>query len=272
MTRSHPRLFLRRAAVAALALALAACGTRQPAPPPSPEQLAAMASELARQEERLAALAADDSAQSPIVTRVSFSRGTYRPGIEQLRVVRRQNTINNVAAQVALNVAFIVLARGAAVNSFSKDDLAGDDLPELAGHPAAANPAMQEVAEGLGRVATRFYARRAIEAVAAAKTDGSAPEDILGAAQIPADFGTVLTPGGWHLVYENLAGDDDLYRLRFGAQLGRTFKGPGGCGYVSEPLPWAAWQADGWQRLREERAKATTACVDQLGAYITANW
>lgn len=272
MTPTRSALFLRPAVIAALALAVAGCSTRQPVPPPSPEQVAAMASELARQEARLAALAADSSAQSPIVTRVTFNRGNYKPGIEQLRVVRRQNTVNNVAAQVALNVALIALTRGGAVQGFSKDELAGDEIPELAGHPAATNPAMQDVADGLGRVATRLYVKRAIEAVAEAKTDGSTPAEILAAAQIPTDFGTALTPAGWRLVYEDLTSDGELYRLKFGAHLGRSFKGPTGCGYASEALSWAAWQADGWQRLQEERAKAANACVDQLGAYVTANW
>lgn len=258
--------------MAGLVLALAACGTRKPAPPPTPNQLAAMAASLAEQEQRLATLAADTSDASPIVTRVVFNRGNYKPGIEGLRVVRRQNTFNNVAVQVALNVALIALTRSAAVQSFSKDDLGGDDIPELANDPVALNPAMREVADGLGRMATRFYARRAIEAVAAAKTDGSTPEEIAGASQIPKDFGTALTPGGWQLVYENLASGDDLYRLKFGAHLGRVFKGSTGCAYVSEPAAWGAWQADGWRRLREERAKATTQCIATLSAQVAANW
>lgn len=231
-----------------------------------------MAAALAVQEQRLAVLASDTSDDSPIVTRVVFNRGTYKPDIERLRVVRRQNTVNNVAAQVALNIALIALTRGAAVQGFSKDDLAGDEMPELANDPVSANPANQDVADGLGRMATRFYARRAIEAVAVAKTDGSTPEEIADASQIPKDLGTALNPTGWQLVYESIASGDDLYRLKFGAQLGRTFKGPVVCGYVSEPLGWAAWQADGWQHLREERAKAVTRCTADLGAYIAANW
>jgi len=264
--------FFHRTVVIALALALSACGTRKPVTAPSADQLAAMAAALAEQEQRLTALAADTSEASPIVTRVVFNRGMYKPGIERLRVVRRQNTFNNVAAQVALNVALIALTRGGALQSFSKDDLGGDEIPELASDPVAVNPAMQDLADGLGRMATRFYARRAIEAVAVAKTDGSTPEEIAGVSQIPKDFGTALTPAGWQLVYENLAAGDDLYRLKFGAQLGRIYTGPIGCGYASEPLAWAAWQADSWQRLREERAKAVTQCTAALAAQVAANW
>jgi hypothetical protein len=161
-----------------------------------------------------------------------------------------------------------VLVPGAAVQGFSKDNLAGDEIPELAHDPVAVNPVLQEVPDGLGRAVTRFFARRAIDAVATAKTDGSTPEEIASASQMPKDLGWMLSPGGWQLVYENLASDDDLYRLKFGAQLGRS----AGCGYASEPLAWAVWQADGWRRLREERAKATTQCIERLGTYVAAHW
>lgn len=260
------------ASVLVLATALAGCGTRKPVAPPSPAQLAAMEADLAQQKARLAALAVEDVQQSAIVTRVRFDRGSYRPGFERLRVVRRQNTFNNVAAQVVLNVALIALTRSAAVQGFSKDDLAGDELAELSNEPFAANPAMQELADGLGRVATQHYVRRAMEAVAQAGTDGSTLEDTLGAVQLPQDFGTPLTPGHWHLVYENLTGDDETYRLKFGATLGYNHRGAQGCTHASEPLPWSQWRADGWQRLREERTKALSHCLDVLGTYLRTHW
>lgn len=265
-------VFRRAPPLALVVLSLAACGTRQPAPPPSPERLAAMATALEAHEKQLAVLASDTSETSPITVPVLFNRGTYKPGIEQLRVVKRQNTFNHVAGQVVLNVALIALTRSAGAHGFSKDELAGDEIPELAGHPALANPATNDLAESLGRVTTRFYAQRAIEAIAVAKDDGSTPQEIADASQLPKDAGTPLTPGSWHLVYENLSTGDDLYRLKFGAQLGRTFKGPVGCSHVSEPVRWADWQADGWQRLRDERAKAVAQCTATLGGYVRAKW
>ena len=77
-----------------------------------------------------------------------------------------------------------------------------------------------------------------------------------------------------HLVYENLAGSDELYRLNFGAELGRPgfMRPPAACSYESEPVAWAAWQADHWQRLRDERAKAVARCTTTLAATPEKFW
>lgn len=270
-TRSSPFF---RTVVLALALALAACGTKKPAPAPSADQLAAMATRLTAQEQRLADLAGDKSDTSPVVTRVVFNRGNYKPGIERLRVVRRQNTINGVAAQVVLNVALIALAGGGGVQGFSKNDLAGDEIPELANDAVAENPALKDLPDGLGRVATRLYARRAIDAVAEAKTDGSTPQEIADASQMPKVVDTPLLPAGWQFVYDTLVSGEELFRLKFGAQMGRPGfrRPPMGCIYESEPLSWAAWGANGWQRLRSERAQAVTRCTAELGSYAETRW
>lgn len=196
---------------------------------------------------------APPAAEAPAApqTRVRFDRGVYKPGIERLRVVRRENTVGPVAGQVALNVAFAVLAA---------------DL--------ALNPAVGELTDALSKVATAIYRRRAEAAHALALTDGSTPEEIAEAAKVQAVADTPLLPGPWHLVYENLLGSDALFRLKFGAQLGRPgfMRPPADCFYQSEPVAWAQWQADHWQRLREERAKAVAACTEALAATPEKRW
>jgi len=84
-------------------------------------------------------------------TRVRFSRGMYKPGIEQLRVVRRENTMNNIAGQVALNIALSVIAGGVSVGAqgFSKDDLGGTTLEALKDDPLGVNPAISELNDAL---------------------------------------------------------------------------------------------------------------------------
>ncbi len=207
-------------------------------------------------------------------TRLRFNRGLYKPGIERLRVVRRENTVNNVAGQIALNVAFAVLVRGAAVQGFSKDDLGGDTLDALKDDPLGVNPAMAELNEALGKVATDIYRKRAEAAHATALTDGSTPEEIAEAGKVQAEADTPLLPGPWHLVYENLTGSDELFRLKFGAELGRPgfMRPPATCFYQSEPVAWAQWQADNWQRLREERTKAVAVCTETLAATPEKRW
>lgn len=56
-----------------------------------------------------------------------------------------------------------ILTGGAslAVSPFSKDELAGAEVVELAADPMAANPAMTDLRERLGTVATEIYRRRA---------------------------------------------------------------------------------------------------------------
>lgn len=209
-----------------------------------------------------------------IVTRVEFQRGRFKPGIERLRVVRRQNTVDRAAGQVALNVALFAATGGVGMSAFSKHDLKGEEIPELASDPLAVNPGVSDLQEALSRIATRLYATRAAQAQAEARQDGSTPEEIDAAGEVPETLDTPLHPLAWHLVYENLSGDDELFRLQFGAEMGRAgfLRPPMVCTYESAPAAWAAWQADGWQRLRAERAKAVAGCIDTLGGYAEARW
>ncbi|WP_295983521.1 hypothetical protein [uncultured Variovorax sp.] len=225
-----------------------------------------------------AAPAATDaaSASAAAQTRVRFARGNYKPGIEQLRVVRRENTMNNIAGQVALNIALSVIAGGVSVSAqgFSKNDLGGTTLEALKDDPLGANPAIDELSNALSKVATDIYRRRAEAAYATALTDGSTAEEIEEARKVQAVADTPLLPGSWHLVYENLTGSDELFRLKFGAALGRAgfMRPPAECFYQSEPVAWNEWQADNWQRLREERAKAVARCTETLSATPEKFW
>lgn len=215
-------------------------------------------------------------AQAAPQTRVRVNRAAYKSGVERLRVVRRENTGNNIAGQVALNVALSLITGGVSLagQSFSKDDLAGTTLEELRDDPVAANPAMGELADALSKVATDIYRKRAEAAHALALTDGSTPEEIEEAGRVQKEADTPLNPGQWHLVYENLTGTDELFRLKFGAQLGRAgfMRPPAACYYQSEPVAWTKWQADNWQRLREERAKAVANCTEALAATPEKFW
>lgn len=230
-----------------------------------------------------AAVAADTPAPpaeaAPVpqpTTRLRFNRGLYKPGIERLRVVRREDTGNYIAGQVALNVATTLIAGRLSIGAqgFSKDDLGGVTPEELKDDPLAVNPAMSELNDALSKVATDIYRKRAEAALATALTDGSTPEEIEEARQIQKEADTPLLPGPWHLVYENLTGTDELFRLKFGAELGRPgfMRPPLECFYQSEPVAWTQWKADNWQRLREERAKAVASCTETLAAAPEKRW
>lgn len=209
-------------------------------------------------------------------TRLRFDRGTFKPGIEGLRVVKRQNTLNNLAGKVALNVAVSLLAGGPAFGArgFSKDELAGEPLEDLQGDPVVVNPAISDLNDALSGVATEIYRRRASAARETALQDGSTAEEIAQASQVPAEAAVPLHPRAWHLVYENLTGSDELFRLKFGAELGRAgfMRPPAVCAYESPPIAWMEWQAAHWQRLRDERAKAVLACTEKLAATPEDRW
>jgi hypothetical protein len=88
-------------------------------------------------------------------TRLRFSRGGYKPGIERLRVVRREDTGSQIAGQLALNVATTLIAGRLSIGGqgFSKDDLGGATLEELKDDPLAVNPAIAELNDALSKVA-----------------------------------------------------------------------------------------------------------------------
>jgi hypothetical protein len=141
-------------------------------------------------------------------------------GFEQLRVVRRDHTGRAVAAQVALNAGLGVVTggRGGFVQGFSKDDLIGDAVPELAGQSWAGNPGLKELPQALGEIATRVYAARAWKELERGRSEsGWTREDMVAAARLPAEADAPVNPGVWRLVYENLSGQDELYRLQFHA-------------------------------------------------------
>lgn len=221
------------------------------------------------------AVRAPEQAAAP-QTRLLFSRGFYKPGIERLRVVRRDGTVTNIVGQVALSLAVSALTGTTTVGAagFSKGDLAGDAIEELKDESLAVNPAIAELNDALSKVATDIYRKRAEAAYATALKDGSTPEEIEEARQVQKEADTPLHPGPWHLVYENLVGSDELFRLKFGAELGRAgfMRPPFACLYQSEPIAWTQWKADNWQRLREERVKAVASCTETLAATPEKRW
>lgn len=257
------RTWMVRAGVAAAMTIVQVSGSAQDAPPP-PAEGAPLAPSVV------------PVVAEPARTRVPFHRGAFKPGFERLRVVRRENTANNVAAQVALNVGLSLLAGGVSFGGrgFSKDDLAGVTLEELQNDPVAVNPAMAELLDALSVVATDIYRKRAAEALAEAKQDGSTPQEVEEAGRVQGEADTPLHPGAWHLVYENLSGTDELFRLKFGAELGRPGfrRPPAVCSYESAPIAWVQWQADQWKLLREERVKAVARCTEVLGATPEKFW
>ncbi|ADU36365.1 hypothetical protein Varpa_2159 [Variovorax paradoxus EPS] len=265
---------LRRGALG-IALLLTACVTQPPLAATQPDEAAASAPALS-------SYAAADGLVPVGTTKVRLRGKSYPDGFDRLRIVRRDHTGRAVAAQVALNVGLAAVTGrvgGFAAEGFSKDNLVGDPVLELAGQPWANNPGMKELPEALNEIATRVYAARAWKELERGRSEsGWTREDMVAAAQLPAEADAPINPGAWRLVYENLSGQDELYRLQFSAGLALASLRfglppmPANCFYQSEPVAWTTWQADGWLRLREERAKALAKCVETLGQTKARLW
>ncbi|WP_218508863.1 hypothetical protein [Variovorax sp. dw_308] len=269
MLMKKPRAVSRICAIALAITALSAHAETE-----SPSRLASL--DPAATGAPIAATPTPGEANGAQQVRLRVEKGYLKPGYENLRVVRRDHTMNNVAGQVALNVALSLVTRSVVVtgSGFSKDDLAGETLQDLKGDPVLANPATSDLRDALGDVASDIYRRRVAAARATALQDGSTPEEIAEASRMPQEADTPLYPGQWHLVYENLSGTDEMFRLRFGAELGRPgfMRPPSGCAWQSEPIAWTQWQADHWQRLRDERAKAVASCTKVLAGTPEKFW
>lgn len=184
--------------------------------------------------------------------------------------------MGNVAGQVALSAAVSLLTGSIAFGArgFSKDQMAGEAIDELKDDPVAVNPAISDLNDALSAVASAIYRRRVAEAREAALQDGSTPEEIEAASQMPKEADTPLHPRAWQLVYENLTGSDEMFRLKFGAELGRPGfrRPPATCFHESEPIAWEQWRANHWRRLHEERAKAVAKCTETLAAVPESRW
>lgn len=279
MRRKEEKTSARAAAMRPVALGaallLSACVTTQPPLAAKLPQEAAVAAPA------LGSYAAADGFVPVGKTEVRLRGKSYPEGFDQLRVVRRDHTGGAVAAQVAISVLASAVAGGTVVGaqSFSKDDLSGDPVTELAGQAWAGNPGMKELPEALGDIATRVYAARAWKELQRGRSEtGWTREDMESTARMPAVADAPVNPGPWRLIYENLSGTDELYRLQFRAGLALASPRfglppmPANCFYQSEPVAWTAWKADNWQRLREERAKAVDQCVSTLAQTRADLW
>ncbi|MBS0453749.1 MAG: hypothetical protein JSS14_20820 [Proteobacteria bacterium] len=140
---------------------------------------------LAWGEEAVGPPAAAQALAAP-TTKLRFERGYAKPGIESLRVVRREQTMHNVAGQVALNVIMLVL---------------GGEPRDQRLERSAGQRGHQDLQRTRSAVARRSAPRRLH-----ARRDRE--------------------------------GNDELSRLRFGAELGHAglMRSLQACGYQAEPI------------------------------------
>lgn len=293
--------------VGALALGLSACST----PSPLKSLQAIPPGDAAADAPALSSYAAADGVVPTGSTQVKLEAGHAAEDAGVLRVVRSEHVAQRKAAKVVGSAALTLLLSEPYLlddEDLAKIGMTGDPVPELAGQPWAASPALQALPQALSEVATRVYAARAWKeleksrqqagaapgtvaqaaapapaapttqaAQAAQAASAAPPPERVALAQLPAEARPSVTPGSWLLFPQPMGDNQEAYRLQFSASLGLgqvagMTLAPVRCAYRSEPVSWMGWQAEGWQRLREEREKAVAQCVRELSATRASLW
>lgn len=208
-------------------------------------------------------LAAEPAPVLPPVLALKVKLASGDPSrLALLRIVKRSSSAGMVAANVGFILVGAALVRSGGGSfqhsfGFSKNDLSGSEVDGLsdAEKRLLDNPARTELVDGVARLAAQFYQSQP-DAQHALPPDFEPPIEI--------------ESGKWTLVYETLLEGEESFRLQWDAEIRRI--GTGGpfrrpvnvlCGYQSaEPATLAQWQADGWQRLRDERAQALDGCIE----------
>lgn len=177
----------------------------------------------------------------------------------EVRIVQRETTGRNVAAQVGLNVLMLALGGGVVMNTFGKDDLTGDEITDVTNRVHLINP-----------VPTAFV-KSLQDAVDARMAQEGIWKD--------RDFRNPLIVGGGRaaLVYDTLTGSGDpLYQ--FVLQLDVYKRGEGSwvmpprlvqCSGRSEPpQPLAQWAESSYAGVKQELNRMLDACQQKVLAQL----
>lgn len=179
----------------------------------------------------------------------------------EVRLVTRQTTNNHVATQIGINM--LLLTVGAfAFRGFSKDDLKGKEVADLADRRHLQNP-----------IPTAFVARLQARVDAAIEGDETLRQRVF-------DRPLVVGGGSTRLVYESLLGPEEeefrlktdlvVYRAR-GSMIGNSFKGPvvvDCAGESPQALPQARWAEDNYLSVKAELDAMLLACENKVLASL----
>lgn len=177
---------------------------------------------------------------------------------KEVLLVTRETTGRAVGAQVAMNVVFLAAFGGASIQSFSKDDLLGDPLPDVKDPAKVRNPVADEFIASLQK-----------------KLDAEARAVYSGTGKV-FNRPVVVSSGHARLVYEDLTGaEEERYRLKMSISIHKVAETAGlfafrqpwrtSCGNVSsEVLPLKDWAKDDYELVRKQVAEILSACEVRL--------
>ncbi len=174
---------------------------------------------------------------------------------KELKLVKPSRTKMLVVATVAT-----FLLGSDPVKSFSKDEVIGEELPDVVDHNIIKTP-LYDIKNNID---------------IKLKNMASKNPDLLKKNYIsPIKFDTV--PPLWNLVYDKLANNNDYYRLVFGAKISRlkyynqnTLFGKEvasesngkECTFKSEPLKLTEWKQNDYQKVSELKPKIVEKCLN----------
>lgn len=217
----------------------------------------------------LASCASQPVATAPGEIRVvytnHFSDGSLLKAVPQeVSIVRREDTVNLVGVQVALNIAMLALGGGIGVQGFSKDELKGSAIEYAGPRDNLKNP-----------VVDAFVPALAKKIGAAVRQD---PE-LNG-----RTFNRYISVAGGSasLVYEALAdGEEERFRLKTHLQVYKKKESAGmfsfsplvivDCSDASDPaVPLGQWAEADFQPVRTQLDDMLSACEAKVMAELPA--
>jgi hypothetical protein len=195
-------------------------------------------------------------------SRSGISGGAMKPEMDDLRVVRLQETGNEIGRQVALNVALMLFTGGGAlgIRIFAKEDFKGVPPEDAVDIERLKNPALKRLTAELERRSNAWLSERE-------KTRSQRFARPL-----------VVSAATWRLVYSALNETLPTYQLRFEVGIYKSRDKPsfftgdkrGGhsCNFVSDARPMDAWKAGDYQAVVDLEPKAVVQCAEEFTAQL----
>lgn len=196
-----------------------------------------------------------------VYSRTGARENVMKEVMDDFRVVHASTTQKNVAGQVALNVALLLLGGGGMnFRTFDKEGLIGDSPEDLKDKNRLKNPAQSLLLEEVKRQTFDWLA-------ANPKTS-----------ELKFSKPLVISSAAWRLVYTSLSSDDKTYQLKLDVEIYKRrdkasfFSDPvqvgKGCHFTSKAMPFDDWKANDYQAVADLRPVAVAQCAKEFTAQL----
>lgn len=195
-----------------------------------------------------------------VYSHIGADQSEVKPVMDNLRVIHAIAVQKGVAAQVALNVAMLLLGGGMGFTTVSKDNLTGREPAEVKDMSRLKNPALVQLVQEMQRQSVDWLA-------SSSKTNTLAFTKPL-----------VISSAAWKLVFNSHSADDKTYQLKFNADVYKIrdkksfFSNPSStgesCYYESKARPLEEWMANDYQAVVDLAPVAVAQCAKEFTAQL----